>query len=52
MRLEGLVVVGPRSQPRSVLDSAVSIDIVSSQAFEKQGGTDLLNLLRTLVPSL
>ena len=49
--LESLVVVGTRAQPRSVLDSAVPIDIVSNEAFEKQGGADLPDLLRTLVPS-
>ena len=51
VRLESLVVVGTRSQPRSVLDSAVPVDIVSNEAFEKQGGADLPDLLRTLVPS-
>ena len=51
VRLESLVVVGTRAQPRSVLDSAVPIDIVSNEAFEKQGGADLPDLLRTLVPS-
>ncbi len=51
VRLESLVVVGTRAQPRSVLDSAVPIDIVSNDAFEKQGGADLPDLLRTLVPS-
>ena len=51
VRLESLVVVGTRAQPRSVLDSAAPIDIVSSEAFEKQGGADLPNLLRALVPS-
>ena len=51
VRLESLVVVGTRAQPRSVLDSAVPIDIVSSESFEKQGGADLPDLLRTLVPS-
>jgi len=51
VRLESLVVVGSRAQPRSVLDSAVPIDIVSNEAFEKQGGADLPDLLRTLVPS-
>ncbi|MCE2415544.1 TonB-dependent receptor plug domain-containing protein, partial [Candidatus Poribacteria bacterium] len=51
VRLESLVVVGSRSQPRSVLDSAVPIDIVSNESFEKQGGADLPDLLRTLVPS-
>lgn len=51
VRLESLVVVGTRAQPRSVLESAVPIDIVSKEDFVKQGGTDLTNLLRTLVPS-
>ncbi len=51
IQLESLVVVGTRAQPRSVLDSAVPIDIVSNEAFEKQGGADLPDLLRTLVPS-
>ncbi len=51
VRLESLVVVGTRARPRSVLDSAVPIDIVSNEAFEKQGGADLPDLLRTLVPS-
>ena len=51
VRLESLVVVGSRSQPRSVLDSAVPIDIVSNESFAKQGGADLPDLLRSLVPS-
>ena len=51
VRLENLVVVGTRAQPRSVLDSAVPIDIVSNESFEQQGGADLPDLLRTLVPS-
>ena len=51
VRLESLVVVGTRAQPRSILDSAVPIDIVSNESFEKQGGADLPDLLRTLVPS-
>ena len=51
VQLESLVVVGTRAKPRSVLDSAVPIDIVSNDAFEKQGGADLPDLLRTLVPS-
>ncbi len=51
VRLESLVVVGTRSAPRSVLESPVPIDIVSNEDFVKQGGADLNNLLRTLVPS-
>ena len=49
--LESVVVVGTRAKPRSVLESAVPIDIVSKEDFAKQGGADLPNLLRTLVPS-
>ena len=51
VRLESLVVVGSRAKPRSVLDSPVPVDIVSNESFEKQGGADLPDLLRALVPS-
>ncbi len=51
VQLESLVVVGTRARPRSVLESAVPIDIVSKEDFVKQGGADLTNLLRTVVPS-
>ena len=51
VRLESLVVVGSRAKPRSILESAVPIDVVSKDDFVKQGGADLTNLLRTLVPS-
>ncbi len=49
--LEGLVVIGTRAEPRSVLKSAVPIDVLPSDDFVKQGGTDLPDLLRNLVPS-
>ena len=51
VRLEGLVVVGTRAKPRSVLESAVPIDVLPSEDFVKQGGTDLPDLLRNLAPS-
>ena len=51
LRLENIVVVGTRAQPRSVLDSAVPIDVLPSEDFTKQGGADLPDLLRNLVPS-
>lgn len=51
VRLESLVVVGTRAKPRSVLESAVPIDVLSSKDFVKQGDTDVVNLLRNLVPS-
>lgn len=49
--LEGMVVVGTRANPRSVLESPVPIDVLSNKDFVKQGETDLPNLLRNLVPS-
>ena len=49
--LEEMVVVGTRAEPRSVLESAVPIDVLPSEDFVKQGGTDLPDLLRNLVPS-
>ena len=49
--LEGIVVVGTRAKPRSVLESAVPIDVLPNEDFVKQGSTDLPDLLRNLVPS-
>ena len=49
--LEEMVVVGTRAEPRSVLESVVPIDVLPSKDFTKQGGTDLPDLLRNLVPS-
>ena len=49
--LEEMVVVGTRAQPRSVLESTVPIDVLPSEDFVKQGGADLPDLLRNLVPS-
>ena len=49
--LEEMVVVGTRAEPRSVLESVVPIDVLPSEEFVKQGGTDLPDLLRNLVPS-
>ncbi|MDE0481217.1 MAG: TonB-dependent receptor [Candidatus Poribacteria bacterium] len=51
VELEGLVIVGTRAKPRSVLESTVPIDVVLSDDFAKQGGADLPDLLRNLVPS-
>ncbi len=49
--LDELVVTGSRAQPRSVAESAVPIDVVAGEDFVKQGGTDLPDLLRNVVPS-
>ncbi len=51
IQLEGVVTLGSRARPRSVLDSAVPIDVLGSDEFIKQGGTDLNELLRNVVPS-
>ncbi len=46
-----IVVTGTRAQPRSVVESMVPIDVLSSNDFLDQGDTDLSNLLRTVAPS-
>ncbi|MDE0634304.1 MAG: TonB-dependent receptor [Candidatus Poribacteria bacterium] len=51
VELEGLVIVGTRAKPRSVLESTVPIDVVLSDDFVRQGGADVPDLLRNLVPS-
>ena len=50
VELEEQVVTGAR-QPRSVTDSAVPVDVVRGEDFVQQGGTDLPDLLRNVVPS-
>ncbi|MEO1119438.1 MAG: TonB-dependent receptor plug domain-containing protein, partial [Pseudomonadota bacterium] len=49
--IEEVVVVGSRSRPRSVTDSAVPVDVISADDFVNQGDTDLSNLIRNIVPS-
>lgn len=51
IEIEGLAIIGSRLQARSVEDSAVPIDILHSNEFVKQGGTDLPDLMRNVVPS-
>ena len=51
IEIEGLAIIGSRLQARSVEDSAVPIDILGSDEFIKQGGTDLRDLMRNVVPS-
>lgn len=48
---EEIVVVGSRAQPRSVTESMVPVDVITAEDFQKQGDTDVSNLLRTLAPS-
>ena len=49
--IEEVVVIGTRGAPRSVEDSSVPVDTISSEDFENQGGSDMTNLIRALVPS-
>ena len=49
--IEEVVVIGTRGAPRSVEDSSVPVDTISSEDFENQGGSDMYNLIRALVPS-
>ena len=49
--LEGLVAVGSRARPRTVTQSTVPIDAISSQDYIDQGDTDVNDLLRTVIPS-
>ncbi|MCY4212520.1 MAG: Plug domain-containing protein, partial [Gammaproteobacteria bacterium] len=49
--IEEVVVIGTRGAPRSVEDSSVPVDTISSEDFRNQGGSDMSNLIRALVPS-
>ena len=51
VEVEELVVTGSRAQSRTVTDSPVPIDVISADEFAKQGGADLADLLRNVVPS-
>ena len=51
VELEELVVTGSRAQSRTVTDSPVPIDVIGREEFAKQGGVDLADLLRNIVPS-
>ena len=46
-----LVVVGSRTEGRTVLESAVPVDLVTASEFIEQGDPDLANQLRNTVPS-
>ncbi len=49
---EEIVVTGTRLRQRSVTDSLVPIDVISSDELSRQGSTELDMLLRNVVPSL
>lgn len=48
---ERIVVTGARGKPRSVLDSAVPVDVLSEEDLSAVPFTDTNDILRTLVPS-
>ena len=48
---EQIVVTGSRAGERSVTESMVPIDVITSEELVNQGETDLSNLLRTVAPS-
>ncbi|HEX5793398.1 MAG TPA: TonB-dependent receptor plug domain-containing protein, partial [Rheinheimera sp.] len=50
--VEKIAVVGTRSAPRSIGDSPVPIDIIGGEELNKNGNSDMLNLISTTVPSL
>ena len=52
IELGGLVAVGSRAQPRTVTESPVPVDVIPTREIVNQGDTDLLNLVRNVVPSL
>ncbi|WP_218353111.1 TonB-dependent receptor [Alteromonas lipotrueiana] len=50
--LERIAIVGSRNTSRSVVSSAVPLDILTSDTFKAQAGADLLGMLASAVPSL
>ena len=51
VEVEELVVTGSRAQSRTVTDSPVPIDVIGADEFANQGGVDLADLVRNVVPS-
>lgn len=50
--LEEVVVLGARGEPRSVADSPVPVDVISTEELSSSGSNDLLMQLQTAIPSL
>ena len=48
---ETVVVVGSRGEPRSVIESTVPVDVISTKDLVRQGSRDLVGQLRTVIPS-
>ena len=51
LELEEVVITGTRRAARSAFDSAAPIDVISGDDFRNQGGSDLVDLIRNVVPS-
>ncbi|PKG99137.1 TonB-dependent siderophore receptor [Paraglaciecola sp. MB-3u-78] len=51
-KIEQIVVVGSRGDPRSLADSPVPIDVIDGEELSKSGNTDMLELLKGAIPSL
>ena len=49
--IEEVITTGTRSRARSVEDSPAPVDVLSAEYFTDQGDTDLVNLVRNIVPS-
>ncbi|MFB3077914.1 MAG: TonB-dependent receptor plug domain-containing protein, partial [Lysobacterales bacterium] len=49
--LEEVVITGTRRKARSVFESAAPIDVIGGDDFRNQGGGDLVDLIRNVVPS-
>jgi len=49
--IEEVITTGTRSRARSVEDSPAPVDVLTGDYFSDQGDTDLVNLIRNIVPS-
>jgi len=49
--IEEVITTGTRSRARSVEDSPAPVDVLTGDYFSNQGDTDLVNLIRNIVPS-
>jgi len=49
--IEEIVTIGTRRQARSAADTVAPVDIISANDIKDQAGTDISDLIRTVVPS-
>ena len=50
-RIEEVVVIGTRAAPRAVIESAVPVDVFGLEDIESVNSSDLLEVVKTIVPS-